>query len=245
VPIFRYFWFFVAAVMAVNILIWQRLLAERVARGTLAADDARRFVRGAARWLVTPCLVLGAIAVAAGWSDPFCAGLLSFRDGASAATSLVIVGLWTALLAWVWAGDGAALLGRVATALRDRGQEHPISPAVVRIVTTAAVVASGAGAVLSSRRVPEGCALPQHPSGGAPMPGLQVVLLIVAAATWLIGGNLLVAWHYRRRGKSPWSGFRPFAFPFKDFDATEWLALAALAVLALALGAIAISARAR
>ena len=73
------------------------------------------------------------------------------------------------------------------------------------------------------------------------MPGLQLVFFALAAVTWLGGGNILVAYHYKRVGKSAWSGFKPFAFPFRNFDAKEWLILAALAVLALMFGGLAIS----
>ena len=61
----------------------------------------------------------------------------------------------------------------------------------------------------------------------AAMPGLQLVFLLLAAVTWLGGGNILVAYHYKRVGKSPWAGFKPFAF-----NAREWLILAGLAALA-------------
>lgn len=45
----------------------------------------------------------------------------------------------------------------------------------------------------------------------------------------------------RRMGKPAWSGFKPSAFPWKDFDAREWLSLSLLAIIALTLGAIALS----
>lgn len=75
----------------------------------------------------------------------------------------------------------------------------------------------------------------------ANMPRLQLVFLGLLAATWLIGGNIVVARHYRRMGKPAWSGFEPFAFPFKDFNAREWLSLLVLAIASLAFGAIAMS----
>lgn len=62
-----------------------------------------------------------------------------------------------------------------------------------------------------------------------------LVLAGLGIAVWLIGGNLLVAWHYRRMGKSPWSGFKPFAFPFKNFNTLEWVVMAVLAVTSLVL----------
>lgn len=77
----------------------------------------------------------------------------------------------------------------------------------------------------------------------SPLPFLQkvvannsvvtLVLVVLAACTWLIGGNLLVAKHYRRVGKSPLSGFKSFAFPFFDFNAREWGILLLLAVVTL------------
>ena len=75
----------------------------------------------------------------------------------------------------------------------------------------------------------------------AAMPGPQLCFLGLAVLTWLVGGNVLVAFHYRRLRRSAWSGFRPFAFPFKEFNAKEWLVLAVLAILSLTFGAIAIS----
>jgi hypothetical protein len=63
----------------------------------------------------------------------------------------------------------------------------------------------------------------------------QVLLVACAAVTWLIGGNVLVAFHYKRVGGAWWSGFRPFAFPFRAFNAREWLILAVLAVTSLTL----------
>jgi hypothetical protein len=225
--------------MGVNVIIWHRLLAERVERGALAPEEAHRFTRGAAFWLVGPCLVLGSIALAAGWSDPFCAGVLSFRDLPSIATSLVILGLWTIFLAWLWLGRGATVLSRVGAALTHRSGDT-VSPAVVRIARTVVVVMSGVGATIGSRQVSAGCAFAQPSGSSAQMPGMQIVFLGLFAATWLIGANVLVAQHYRRIGKSPWSGFQPFAFPFKDFNAKEWLTLFALALLSLSFGAIAI-----
>jgi len=67
-----------------------------------------------------------------------------------------------------------------------------------------------------------------------------LVLVGLGMAVWLIGGNLLVARHYRRMGKSAWSGLKPFAFPFKDFNSREWIVLVALAITSLLLFGFAI-----
>jgi len=66
----------------------------------------------------------------------------------------------------------------------------------------------------------------------------QVVIFGFGFASWLIGANILVASHYRRVGKPWWSGFKPFAFPFNDFNAREWLVLLGLLVMSLSLFAI-------
>jgi hypothetical protein len=73
------------------------------------------------------------------------------------------------------------------------------------------------------------------------MPGFQLVFIVLAAVTWLGGANILVAYHYKRIEKSAWSGFKPFAFPFRHFNAKEWLMLAGLAALALTFVGLAIS----
>lgn len=73
------------------------------------------------------------------------------------------------------------------------------------------------------------------------MPGLQLLFLVLAALTWLGGGNILVAYHYRRVGKPAWSGFKPFAFPFRHFNAKEWLVLAGLAALTFTFAGFAMS----
>lgn len=67
-----------------------------------------------------------------------------------------------------------------------------------------------------------------------------LILLGLAALIWLIGGNVLIALHYRRIGRSIWSGFKPFAFPFKNFNVWEWLCLVGLAIAALTIMALAI-----
>ena len=73
------------------------------------------------------------------------------------------------------------------------------------------------------------------------LPYKQILFLGLAAVTWLIGGNILVATHYKRIGKPWFSGFRPFAFPFGNFNLKEWLILFGLAVLTFAFGIIGIS----
>ena len=57
-----------------------------------------------------------------------------------------------------------------------------------------------------------------------------LILVALGIAIWVIGGNVLVATHYRRLGKSSWSWLNPFTFPFKRFNARELVALVVLGV---------------
>ena len=65
------------------------------------------------------------------------------------------------------------------------------------------------------------------------------MLILIAAALWLIGGNLIIAVHYVRRGKPWWSGFRPWTNPWGELSRGERIALLALGAAALAVFAAA------
>ena len=69
---------------------------------------------------------------------------------------------------------------------------------------------------------------------------LSYIFIVLAAVTWLIGGNILVMFHYKRRGMNPWSGFTPFVFPFSKFNLKEWLWLLFLFIITFAFCFIAI-----
>ena len=73
------------------------------------------------------------------------------------------------------------------------------------------------------------------------MPASQLVFLSLFATTWLIGGNILIAYHYKRIGKRWYSGFKPFAFPFRNFNSKEWLIFAILAIISIGFGFLALS----
>jgi len=70
----------------------------------------------------------------------------------------------------------------------------------------------------------------------ASMPVGQLILYLLFAAIWLIGFNILTAFHYKRKGKHWASGFKPFAFPFKDFNKGEWLISLLLVIFSLFFG---------
>lgn len=153
--LFQYFWFVGAAFMLVNIAIWRRRLAVVVERGAATKAEVDRFVSWLAVYLVGAPIVMGVIGLVAGWSSPFCAGVLLFADVPRSIVSLVTVAGWFALLWWVWRGAGADFLSRVGPALAQRPSYDTVySPRVVRLVVTAIVVLSSIGSVVTSRTMP-------------------------------------------------------------------------------------------
>jgi hypothetical protein len=165
--LFRYFWFFGAAMMLVNVVLWRRRLPRLVAAGTMTKREMDGFLWGGGLLLVGPPILLGVIGLAAGWSDPFCAGAFSFDGPARAANSLVILGMWAAGLWWVWLGNGADLLGRVGPVLNSHPRyDRRYSPRLVRLATTALVLFCGISFAIGYRdmpRTPDGCLLMEQP----------------------------------------------------------------------------------
>ena len=166
-PLFRYLWFFCAAVMLANVLLWRRRLTRLVDAGTITKRELDDFLRGAALLLVGAPVLLGLIGLVAGWSDPFCAGAFSFDGPARAASSLVTLGTWAAGLWWVWMGNGADVLGRVAPALSSHPRyDRRYSPRLVKLATTGLVLLCGIGFAMGYRDVPktpDGCLLMEQP----------------------------------------------------------------------------------
>jgi hypothetical protein len=70
---------------------------------------------------------------------------------------------------------------------------------------------------------------------------VQVALLSLAGATWIVGGSLLWFRHTKRVGRPWWTVMNPLQPQFRDFTSKEWAALGGLAFVALSLGAIAIN----
>lgn len=68
------------------------------------------------------------------------------------------------------------------------------------------------------------------------MPAGQLILLGLFATTWLIGGNLLVAKHYKRIGRKQLGTPTYPGFPFKSLNKKEWAEFIALAIIAMAFG---------
>src|SRR5258705_9013686 len=153
--ILQYFWFVCAAFMLLNVFIWKRRLAVVVERGNATKAEMDQFIRWASLGLVGGPVLLGVIGLVAGWSSPFCAGIMQFTDVSRTLVSLLTLGSWIALLWWVWRGNGADFLARVAPALGQRpAYDTSYSPRTVRLIVTAIVLIGGAGSVLSWRTMP-------------------------------------------------------------------------------------------
>ena len=153
--IFRYFWILVAGVMLLNITIWRKRLAPLIDRGTVTKAEVDRFVKWAGVWLVGGPIVVGLTALAAGWSTPFCAGILLFDDVPRATWEALASRNPCALLWWVWRANGADFLARVGPALTQRSTSaRQFSPALVRLAVTAFVLISGFGGAIAWRTMP-------------------------------------------------------------------------------------------
>lgn len=163
--LFRYFWFVAAAAMLINITIWRRRLAVVVQKGNATEAELRQFTMWAAIGLVGGPILLGLVSIAAGWESPFCAGFMRFTDGFSTLVSLITLAGWLALLWWVWRGNGADFLSRVAPALNQRPDyDKTYPPHMVRLFVTVMVVAGGIGTAVMWRTMPAlpemGCHVP-------------------------------------------------------------------------------------
>jgi hypothetical protein len=153
--VFRYFWILLAGVMLLNIAIWRRRLAPLIELGTVTKVEVDRFTKWAGVWLVGGPIVAGLIGLAAGWSTPLCAGILSFDDVPRALLSTLTLVSWLALLWWVWRGNGAEFLARVGPALTQRSTTtRQFSTTVVRLAVTAFVLVSGLGGAIAWRTMP-------------------------------------------------------------------------------------------
>lgn len=153
--VFRYFWFFGALIMLINILVWRRRLQKVVEKGRATQGELRQFTKWTCILLIGGPILLGLIGVLAGWSSPFCSGIMQFTDLPSASVSLITLAGWLGLLWWIWRGNGADFLARVGPALGQRpAYDQSYSPSVVRLTVTAMVVVAGVGSALTWRTMP-------------------------------------------------------------------------------------------
>ncbi|MGH7624213.1 MAG: hypothetical protein ACREOJ_02725 [Gemmatimonadaceae bacterium] len=152
---FKYFWFICAAFMVVNVSIWRRRLVAAADRGLATRTETDRFIRWVAAWGVGGPLVAGGVSLAAGWTSPYCAGILEFDTAPRTLVSLVTVAASAALLWWVWRGTGADFLARVAPAFRPPStQDTQYSPQRVRAFLTAVGLSGLIGSAIAWRMGP-------------------------------------------------------------------------------------------
>ena len=153
--IFKYFWFIAAVFMLVNVFHVRTRLAALVDRGVATQREVNQFVLWLAAWFVIAPLILGAIGLAAGWSSPFCGGVMKFGTDYQILASAANVAVWVSVLWWVWHGAGADFLSRAGPALaRQPSYEKRYSPQSVRLVVTAFILLSSIGAIISWRMMP-------------------------------------------------------------------------------------------
>lgn len=69
---------------------------------------------------------------------------------------------------------------------------------------------------------------------------LGFLLAVSAVAVWLVGGNLVLSRHYRKRGTSLLAEFHPFRFPWRELEPGERRTIKILGLVAFLLGAIAV-----
>ena len=153
--ILKYFWFIAALFMLVNVFHVRTRLVALVDRGVASQREVNPFVLWLAGWFVVAPLILGAIGLAAGWSSPFCGGVMLFATDYQILASIANVAVWASVLWWVWRGAGADFLSRAGPALsRQPSFQKRYSPQSVRLVVTAFILLSSVGAIISWRMMP-------------------------------------------------------------------------------------------
>jgi hypothetical protein len=175
--LFRHFWLLAAAVMLVNVVLWHRRLGELVADGRLEDSERRSFVRGAALVLVLPALGFEALTLAAHLPNPACLALLPPTSRAGAVLWVPVALGWVAALWWVWRGEGATTLARVALGRGPVGA-RTFTPRQVRFFVTVVVLGAAAGYVVNRQLMPDAassslCQEParaDHVARGTPLP---------------------------------------------------------------------------
>lgn len=158
-PIFMHFWLLFGAIMLLNVAYWRRASRRYVAAGWYTDEEAGRFFRNVALWLVGYALLAELFVLWVGTADFFCA---MFHPGSRARLVGLTVNLaiWALLLRWVWLGRGGETLARFAPVTRRSTglAERPYDVRIVRGVVTLMVLVSLASSavMLSGRMMPPG-----------------------------------------------------------------------------------------
>ena len=158
-PVFQYVWGILWGAMALNLALGHYRMARLVAHKTVTEDERQSFTRGALLWTTAYCGVEAALQVASHARTPFC--FLAFPPSSAYGWAALGVG-WVAaaaLLKWVWQGNGADLLGRIAPAFSRYYRARRYSPRQVQVWLTLLVVAALVGNIVIdlSHQVPNIC----------------------------------------------------------------------------------------
>jgi hypothetical protein len=152
----RYYWFLMLGIVLINVAIVRRRLAKLVELGRVTQEEAEAFVRGFGFGFGIPCLALGVIALWARWPYPMCAGVLSFKDAPSSATSIVILAASALVLSWVRSASGADLLARVAPVMMNvPNWDRTYSPQQIRWAVTGIILVAAVIGVISYDTTPQ------------------------------------------------------------------------------------------
>lgn len=140
--IFKYFWFFGAAIMALNVGVWRRRLLVAVERGRASRAEVDAFILRVGAWLVGGPIALAVTELGAGWSSPFCAVTAPADSVPMVTLAIVSLAGGAILLQWVWRGNGSDFLARVAPAFQRNPNFDKVYPAsYVRTYVTFVIIA--------------------------------------------------------------------------------------------------------
>ena len=154
--IFRYFWFIAAAFMLANVLTVRRRLEPLVERGIADRGEVDRFGLWLTAWFVIGPLIFGMIGLLAGWSSPFCGGVMQFDTGPRLFLSIANLVIWASVLWWIWRGGGDDFISRAGPALgRVPSYDRRYSPKLVRVAGTALILVAALGGMISWRTMPQ------------------------------------------------------------------------------------------
>ncbi len=107
----KYFWLIVAAVWLANVVfLWLWLRLHRRAPGRLTESQINAFAVVTLSAIGGVCFLLAALQWIGGFPSPFCLYVRPLSEPAIGLSFLVVVLSWAAILAWVWSGNGAALV---------------------------------------------------------------------------------------------------------------------------------------
>lgn len=225
----KWSWLVFIGVIVLNAGIFRAMAQKHVQEDPSLAEGYRTLIRGFLFWGTLPGIVAGAGMIFGGVDSAF--DYFRPQDGNPYVLAYfgTITLIWILGTYWLFFRGGAEMLVRHSALLGDKVTR----PRTVKVFWVICLVGGIAGVIS------------MYFNGDQPSPHgpfrvlsephmLQNLLIGLGVVTWVGGGNVLIAFHYRRMGKPWWTGFKPFALAFKDFNAREWLMLLILFVMTMA-----------